>query len=145
MWIWTGQLVKNRVCLIGFTVLARGISGPKTEEWASWGKSANTFAPEFSLSWVSCRDTAWITFGKGTEHGCNHSVVICHTLMIHGVPDMSKTYRPDYYYYYYVKTWLSIWEALNMSFHEGFWVLMLYKVSIHGRHRPCWGTYTNEV
>lgn len=30
---------------------------------------------------------------------------------------MAKTYRPDCYYYYYVKTHLSICEALNMSFH----------------------------
>lgn len=54
---------------------------------------------------------------EGTEHGCNHAAVICHALMTHGGPGMAKTYRPDYYYYYYVKTQLSIWETLNMSFH----------------------------
>lgn len=37
--------------------------------------------------------------------------------MIHGVPAVAKTHKPDYYYYYYVKTQLSICETLSMSFH----------------------------
>lgn len=77
-----------------FVYSALLLCSQKIGKRASWGNCLNTITPEFCLSKVNCCDLPW----NGTEHGCNHNAVISHTLKIHGVPAVAKTYRLDYYY-----------------------------------------------